>query len=94
MDRTQGVSRGRVFHGSNIDLSEGRVMGAFDLMELMIGLAIKVHRVVGPGLPEPVFQTCVAGDQLDRYSVSPSISGSPAGWLRNVRLSCRRAGRA
>jgi hypothetical protein len=34
------------------------------------------------------------GGRLRRYSVSPPISGSPAHSLRNVRLSCRRAGRA
>jgi hypothetical protein len=34
------------------------------------------------------------GGWLVRYSVSPPLSGFPAGWLRNVRSSGRRAGRA
>ena len=36
----------------------------------------------------------VRGGRLHRYSVPLSISGSPAGWLRNVPLSGRRTGRA
>ncbi len=34
------------------------------------------------------------GGRLCRDSVSPSISGSPADWFRNMPLSGRRAGRA
>jgi hypothetical protein len=34
------------------------------------------------------------GGRLVRYSVSPPLSGFPAGWLRNVRSSDRRTGRA
>src|SRR5271166_3803826 len=34
------------------------------------------------------------GGRLHRYSVPLSISGSPAGWLRNVPLSWRLSGRA
>jgi hypothetical protein len=34
------------------------------------------------------------GGRVVRYSVSPPLSGSPAGWLRNVLLLACRAGRA
>jgi hypothetical protein len=34
------------------------------------------------------------GGRLVRYSVSPLLSGFPAGWLRNVLLLGCRAGRA
>jgi hypothetical protein len=34
------------------------------------------------------------GGRLGRYSVSLPLSGFSAGWLRNVRPSGRRAGRA
>jgi hypothetical protein len=36
----------------------------------------------------------VRGGRLARYSVSPPLSGSSAGWLRNVLLLGCRAGRA
>jgi alpha-1,2-mannosyltransferase len=42
----------------------------------------------------PPYEWTVRGGRLARYSVSPPISGSPAGWLRNVLLLGRRAGRA
>ena len=58
-----------------------------DLSERVIGLAIDVHRQLGPGLLEAVYEECLcfelsrAGIQFDRQATFPVV-------YKDVRLEC------